>query len=104
MITVGLLTHSPLTTRKVQVSVTLVDDNACLALDERSNSDCCLAVTKVNKRDIARVLIRQVCLSKETIVECNGGALINESDALQSSDFSGIKDSLSFYIAEVGWH
>jgi hypothetical protein len=58
-------------------------------------------VSKVNENDISGFLVRQICLSEETIVECDGSAIVNKSDALQTCDLSSIKNALSLYIAKV---
>jgi hypothetical protein len=58
-------------------------------------------VSEVNENDISGFLVRQISLSKETIVECDGSAIVDESDALESSNLSSIKDTLSLNIAKV---
>jgi hypothetical protein len=61
-------------------------------------------MAKVNESDISMILVREICLSEEAIVECDGGALIKESNASETSYISCINDTLSLDVAKVRWH
>ena len=66
-------------------------DYLSFALDEASNSDCCFTMAKVDERNYSGVFYVELLLSEETILQCDGSALVNYSQAFQSCNFASIK-------------
>lgn len=62
-----------------EISVTLVNDNAHLSLEERGNCDSDFTMTKVDESDVSWVSVWQISLSEEAIVKCDCCAIIDES-------------------------
>ena len=85
-----------------QVAIGAMADDAGFLLLEASNRHCRLRMTKVDESNNPLLLLRQVALPEEAVVVADGRALVDNSEALESGDFSGVDEGLPFRIRRVG--
>jgi len=69
-----------------EVSVGMVAHDVGFTLNKLSDSHGSFRVTEVNECDSSGILLIEVSLSEETIVEANGGAFVDDAEALEASD------------------
>jgi len=81
----------------------MVDDFKFL-LNKLGDSDSSLTVTKINERYFTWLVFAEISLSKETISKTDSSALIDSSQAFNTSDLCSIKVSLTLSIGAITGH
>ena len=85
-----------------QIAIGAMADNTGLLLLEASNCDRRLRVAQIHKRHNPLLLFRQVILPEESVVVAYGRAFVDDAEALESGDVSGVNQRLSLGVRGVG--